>query len=69
MKDGTKIKGVFTDDRMEGRGEMIDKNNVVTKGIYSYGVVNEELTNKQLGCKDKLVGVVSYYTTLVVNKL
>ena len=69
LKDNSKIKGVYVDDRMEGRGEMITKDNKVFKQIWTYGVVNEDLTNKKFGCIDRFAAGVNYYSTLVINKL
>lgn len=68
-KDKAKIKGVFRNNVMQGKGQMIDKENNVINGIWSYGVVNEDLTNKKLGTKDLIVYRISYYTGWIVSKL
>ena len=47
MKDKTKFKGVIKKNIMAGKGQMITKDGKVINGIWSYGILNEDLTNKK----------------------
>ena len=67
MKDGTRTKGLYKDDIMEGIRQMITGDGKIVNGIWSYGVMNEDLTYKKIGCKDSLVVGIDHYARLVTN--
>ncbi len=54
---------------MEGKGQMVTNRGRVINGIYSYGVVNQDLTNKNLGCLDSLTMRIDQYTRQILTKL